>query len=97
MKQEKPVSNLLIVDKNKLAQHGGEEWDDYIEVDPVVTTDALDTWANRIQDRIRKLAATKEGEIAVTVDAHPVYTAVVDNLIYTMKQKYNIIVLMARV
>ena len=49
------MKTLLVVSSKAIGRHGGEEYDDYIEVENQPSTENIDKWSNRIGSRIRNL------------------------------------------
>jgi len=90
------MKTLFVVGKSRLSDHGGETYDDYIEVEDAPTQDTIREWAFRIMGRVRKLWAESEGDdnrcVAITYDAAAPYKVILMEAQLLMKQEEEIII-----
>ena len=81
------MKTILIADENGRERHVGEDFDDFLEVVSVPTTDILDEWADLIRQRIRRQwsedNSTDRG-VLVVLDAPSIWTVVFDHLQVSM-------------
>ena len=84
--------NFLLVDSARTEDHAGEAWDDFLEVPTTIDVSNLQEWVDRIRSRIRKLHNEEpvNSPVKVTIDAHPVFTVIADNLKVGMSKQENI-------
>jgi len=91
------MKTLLIVTKQTINKHAGEEYDDYMLVEPMVEPDGLPAAANLIRNKVRELivGAQKEGDtqenhVKVEVDATPPYDVMIVSVADLMQQEEKI-------
>jgi hypothetical protein len=82
------MKTLLVVTKENLGKYAGKEFDDYLEVDTILTAEKMPEVANEIRNKIRGVfvEADKEAgraverEISVEFDASPPYRVILASL-----------------
>ena len=89
------MKTLFVCAESRIEDHVGEEYDEIVEVGSTPTTDDIQEWANRIKDRIRKLAHQMEKEgndkrIEVILDGPSPYNAMLVNLQVIMPDEEGI-------
>jgi hypothetical protein len=92
------VRVILVADANGRERHVGEEFDDFLEVEPVPTADTVDQWADRIRQHIRRLwveDASSEKGVTVVLDAAVHYRVMLEHLQATMLREEKIKFLLA--
>jgi len=92
------VKTFFICADSRINFHVDEEYDDYIQVEDIPTSDTLNEYAHRIQGRIRGLQHQMEQENdvdkreVVTIDAIPHYAIMMDHIALAMKRDEKITV-----
>jgi hypothetical protein len=91
------MKTFFVCSETRIGEHGGEEYDDFIEVENAPTTDTIEDWANRIRDRVRKLwhEEMKEDEdkrIVVTLDGPSPYNAMLVDLQILLEEEEGIVI-----
>ena len=88
------MKTLFIVGKSRIAEHGGESYDDYIEVEDAPTQETIREWAFRIMGRIRRLWAEDEGSdqrcVVATYDAAAPYKVILMEVQLLLKEQEDI-------
>ena len=88
------MKTFLVYDEVTVEDHGGEEYDEIIEVNRIPTVETIQDWANRIKSRIRKLWVEGKGDdergVVVTLDSSAPYKAMLINLQIFMKAEEEI-------
>ena len=76
------MKSLLIIDDGTRDNHVGEEYDDFLIVDKVLSADDIDSWTDRIRQHIRKLwnEGGKEDGVNVLLDSSPHYDVILLSL-----------------
>lgn len=90
--------NFLIVDKNYVEKHIGEEYNDYLEVDAIVEAKDIPAVASVIRNKIRQIIIDADAEnggpverkVCVFIDASPVYGVIVVSLSDIMAKEEKI-------
>ena len=100
------MKTLLVVIPEKVSEHVGEEYDDFIKVETTPSMESLDVEANRIWDAIKALGesdredakeARKKGElfeekVVIYSDVSSPYNVVLVSLTDVMLEKDGIVV-----
>ena len=93
------MKTFLIATESNLANHAGEEYDDYMTVQAMVQPEQMPAVANDIRNRLRALIVESQAEgdldenhIKVDVDAPPLYDVILVSLVDTMgkEEKLNV-------
>jgi hypothetical protein len=88
------MKRMIVCAERFLIRHDGEEYDEILEVEDQPTTATIQSWAERVKGRIRKLNAADEGSadrgVSVTVDAASPFNAMLINLQIIMKAEEGI-------
>jgi hypothetical protein len=85
--------DFLIVDKKRLQNHDGEEYDNYLEVDTIVEANDMCVVANKIRNSIREIFVEEqnaERKVNVCIDASPVYSVIAVGLYESMLSQEGI-------
>lgn len=86
------MKSLLIADPVGRENHVGEDFDDFLEVNTVISSEEIDECADLIRQRIRRLwvEGNSSTEIIVVVDAPVHYRIMIEHLQATMSREEKV-------
>ena len=90
------MKTFFVCDEKRLGAHAGEEYDQYVSVPHIPTTENITEWPDRIKQFIRELWKDDENSdervVVVTIDAASPFHLMLRNLQFYMKGDESIAV-----